>query len=587
DGMGRNAAGFLLAVQLRDDGLDFNAALDVMREYVTQVNRFTPKDHPYQLTEAVASLRQAMNRAARQPAERIDAAPTSRLPEDSRAERIAEPPIEYDAAPDSTPTLDRHIFAFPQTDAGNAELIAALYRNMLRYDHRLDRWLLWDAHRWGPDHTDSILQLAKRAARERRRLARYEKTVSKEDHEIQEAAMKWGRASESNSKIVAALNLAKSETPIAQPGNVFDADRWLIGLRNGVIDLTSGKFREGRQSDHITMSAGAAYDPHADCPRWRRFLSEVFPQNPNDPPDQRKPNQELIDYVQRIVGYTLSGSTELHQMWVLYGEKGRNGKGVFLNTLAALFGGYALTTPFSTFEPDYRKNAGSATPELAEMLGKRFVSSRESDQYTKLDPPKIKAMTGGDPIKARPLYANPFEFYPNFKLFLATNYRPIISDTSEAMWDRVKLIPFEVYFSEDERDTRLEIELQTELPGILNWAVEGFRLWQEKGLGKPEIVAQHTQQYRLESDPVQQFLDSCTIKSLGAEVRAKYLFNLYVEWCTENGIAPPKTATPFGRAMTSKAYQRVRNAAGQFVYVGIEISDNAIAYGEPNDEARF
>ena len=215
-----------------------------------------------------------------------------------------------------------------QTDAGNAEYFAALYGSDVRYDHRRAHWLLWRRHRWEPDADAEIRRLAKTAMRQR-----FIEAAALDDPDARRRAAKWAITSESRARLDALLYLAQAEQPIADAGAGWDADPWVLGVPNGVIDLRTGRLRAGRRDDRITMQAAVAYDPEATCPRWDRFLPEVF-----------HGDADVIAFVHRAVGYSLTGDTSEQCLFLPYGT-GANGKGTLMNTLAALLGDYAYTMP--------------------------------------------------------------------------------------------------------------------------------------------------------------------------------------------------------------------------------------------------
>lgn len=456
---------------------------------------------------------------------------------------------EHPAAAPATEESDSDLglTQFHRTDAGNGELITALYGTDLRYDHTQKRWFLWDNVRWAKDRDEEITRRALQMARLRLKVA-----FGIPNDDIRKAEVKWAMASESHQRIKAALAMASTEKPIATAGDEWDRDKWLLGVANGVVDLRTGEFREARKKDYITLSTGVEYDPRATCPRFNEFLSEVF-----------NSDKGLIDYIQRAVGYSLTGFVQEHCLFLCYGT-GRNGKSVLLNTISAVLGDYAAGTPFSTFEMNY----ATSTNDLAALRGKRFVSARETQEARRLNEARVKAVTGGDPITSRFLYAEFFTYYPQFKVWLAVNHKPIIRDTSEGMWSRVRLIPFTVSFWGRE-DKTLDEKLNQELSGILNWAIEGCLKWQNMGLAEPKPVVEATEEYRAESDQVAMFLEDCTVETPNATCRTKELYERYVAWCEANGERE-LSANAFGRKITEKGIVREHGKNGDF-YAGVGI----------------
>jgi P4 family phage/plasmid primase-like protien len=416
--------------------------------------------------------------------------PDSRLPS-------SEEPANRDnnSAPTSLPSelngCPSRVSRFHRTDAGNAELFAKLFGENLRYDHASGRWLLWQEHWWVEDPTAAVLLLAKRSARWRAR--QYSKINDPEERDRQ---YEWAMGSETRSRLEATLKLAQSEPPIADSGRNWDSDPMLLGAANGVVDLRTGKLRPGKRSDLITMHIDLAFDAKASAPMWNKFLDEIF-----------GGDKQLIEFVQRAVGYCLTGDTSEQVLFMCYGT-GANGKSTFLDVLRFVFGPYAYNLPFSAFE---LKARSSIPNEIAALNGKRFVTAIETNESVELNEGRIKALTGSDPITARFLYREFFTFEPTGKFWLAFNHKPRVSDDSPGFWRRIRLIPFMQQFGDSKRDPELLGKLKAEAQGILNWAIQGALKWQAKGLGAPEVVIKASNQYRCDSDPVGEFLDDrCT-----------------------------------------------------------------------------
>ena len=353
--------------------------------------------------------------------------------------------------------------SFPTTDSGNAELIAAKFPDSMRFNHRRKRWLIWKDGRWIEDCEGEVFRLAKEAARDR--LAAAAK-LGNEDHRKEAAA--WALASESQYRLKAALELAKHTKPLSDAGDNWDSDTFLLGVNNGVVDLRTGTLRPARPEDRITIYADAAYDPGALCPRFEQFLSEVF-----------LADAELVGYVQRAVGYCLTGAVSEQCLFLCYGE-GANGKSTLLETLRDVLGGYAHNLPFSAFELDGRSGISN---DMAGLVSKRFVTAVETNEGARLNEGRLKALTGGDRCTARFLYGEYFSFDPTAKFWLAFNHKPRVTDDSNGFWRRVRLIPFTARFSDSNRDKDLPMKLKAEAAGILAWVVRACVLWQRLGLG--------------------------------------------------------------------------------------------------------
>lgn len=400
-----------------------------------------------------------------------------------------------------------------RTDAGNAELFAGLFGHRLRFDHKRECWLLYAGHWWTAEVDGELMRMAKQAA-----LFRLKTSGSIVDDEVRKKEAQWALQSESLPRLQAMLSLARSERPIADDGNHWDGDNWALGVANGVVDLRTGKLRPGAPSDQITLHSEMAFDPSAQCPRFDRFISEIFDGDP-----------DLISYVHRAVGYSLTGETSEQCFFCCYGE-GANGKSTFLKALRHAVGAYACNLPFSAFELQTRSAIAN---DVATIPGRRFVTAIETDESVQLNEARIKALTGGDPITARMLYREYFTFTPVAKFWLAFNRPPIVSDDSYGFWRRVHQIPFVRRFDPgDEPD--LENVLRAEALGILAWAIRGCLEWQTCGLNPPAAVKEATQAYREESNPLRDFVADRCILHPDAQITAAGLWQEYLDWSIQN-----------------------------------------------------
>ncbi len=447
------------------------------------------------------------------------------------------------------------INGFQQTDAGNAELFAHLYGDRLRFDHMRGRWLLWHGHRWGEDGDGQLHRWGKDTAR-----ARYQAAVDIDETAERRKASAYAITCESKAKIDAMLSLARSEYPVADSGNGWDANPRVLGVANGVVNLTTGDLRSGRQDERITIYTGMDFDPEARCDRWMQFLEEVF-----------DGDEGLINFIQRAVGYSITGLTTEQVLFLCHGS-GSNGKSVFLSTIRAMSGDYGANMAFATLEE--RGDRGGATPELASLVGKRLVTASETAEMSKLNEARVKALTGSDMVTARELYQKQFTFRPEMKIWLAVNHLPRVDDDSEGFWRRVRLIPFGRQFSGPERDPDLEEKLHAELPGILAWAIRGAIEWQREGLQPPIGVMLRTQEYRQSSDPLAEFIAECCILGASVGVSRGVLYKAYWAWCDTQGMQPKERlgAQTFGRRIGERFENRKSN--GVRVYRGLTPKDS-------------
>jgi len=335
--------------------------------------------------------------------------------------------------------------------------------------------------------------------------------------------------------------------------NEFDKEGMLLNTKNGYLDLTSGVLQEHNVEKMFSHEANTEYTDNIDAPEWERFLKDIFD---ND--------TELIDYIQKAIGYSLTASTREQVMFILHG-KGRNGKSIFLETLSDMLGSYASTMQASSIMV---KQNGGINTDIARLKSSRFVTSSEPNEGFRFDEGLIKQLTGGDKVTARKLYGEEFEFNPEFKLWLATNHKPIIRGTDDGIWRRMILIPFTVQIPDHRVDKMLKYKLQREAAGILKWCVQGCLKWQREGLKAPKKILDASKEYRNEMDVLETFIDDCCIRGEGFRTPAGELFQEYKKWAEENSeYSMPKQK--FGQQMKMK-HEQVKNRDGRF-YMGIQI----------------
>ena len=340
------------------------------------------------------------------------------------------------------------------------------------------------------------------------------------------------------------MELAKFHLPVLPAA--FDQPPWLLNVLNGTVDLHTGILHEHRREDLLTKLAPVVYDPDATCPRWEAFLMRIMGDN-----------VELVAFLQRAAGYALTGDTREEVIFILYGT-GANGKSTFLEVLRALLEDYARQADFTTF---LARRSDGVRNDVARLAGARFVTAVEAASGRRLDEALIKQLTGRDPVPARFLYQEYFEYYPEFKLFLATNHKPVIQGADEGIWRRIRLIPFAVTIPAAEQDRTLRATLRSELPGILNWAIQGCLAWQREGLGEAEAIQQATAAYRTEMDDPRGFSGGL----LRAGPGRVYLFDASCTRRTKHGVpqnaAEPLKQSTLGRRLTERGFTG-RNQSG-------------------------
>lgn len=435
------------------------------------------------------------------------------------------------------------------SDAGNAECMVALYGDVIRYDHTREKWLVWDGVRWSVDDEGIAQRAAVAMTRLRQRLA-----TELEDLETRRRLTLWGLNSESLQRVNAALKMAQFYEPFSTTINRYDNDPLLATTTNGTLELRGGNFRQSNPYDCLTMQLGCEFASDAKAPRWEQFLDEVF-----------GGDEELIEYIQRAVGYSLTGDTSEQVVFLCYGS-GANGKSVFLEVVRQLLGDYAGAASFDTFDAG---NRNSASNDLAALKGKRLVTVIETEEDRRLAEAKVKMVTGQDEITCRFLFKEFFTYRPQFKLWMAMNHRPVIRGTDRGIWRRIRLIPFTQSF-EGREDRGLIGKLTNELPGILNWALEGLRKWQESGLAVPKAVKEATEEYRRESDSIGQWIDERTMPAPVGKLRSSEAYRDYSEWALERGERPFNQKN-WGQTLIEKGHSRDKDRYGMF-YMGLALA---------------
>ena len=336
-------------------------------------------------------------------------------------------------------------------------------------------------------------------------------------------------------------SLARSEPGIPILPDKFDTDQWALNCTNGTLDLRSGELRPHNRGDLLTNLCPVEFDPAATCPSWDRMVQTIL-----------GGDAELIAFVQRAVGFSLTGSVAEQMLFLLWGH-GANGKSTFLNAILGMLGpDYGMQAPDGLL---LAKRHDSHPTERADLFGKRLVSSAEVEDGRRLNEALVKQLTGGDRVRGRHMREDFWEFEPTHKLWLAVNHKPVIRGTDHGIWRRVKLIPFTVTIGPEDQDKDLPAKLKAELPGILAWAVRGCLDWQQHGLGEPEAVRAAVAQYRGEMDVLGTFLTECCVEGKGCTARAGDVYAAYKKWCEANGEYVA-SQTAFGTSIAERGIAR-------------------------------
>lgn len=391
---------------------------------------------------------------------------------------------------------------------------AQIHEETLRWVDAWGRWMVWDGARWVRDEIRVAFERGKKLCCAVADFARTDPSEFTTERQRQATIARYGE----KRTISNVVELAKSDPRIVATTAQWDADIWALNTPGGVVDLRTGTLRPARREDYMTRVARVT--PGGDCPTWRRFLDVAT-----------AGDIELQRFMQRVAGYCLTGSTRDHALFFFYGTGG-NGKGTFINTFKALLGGYAQAASMSTFTEQKHEDHPTA---LAGMMGARLVTAQETEEGKRWAESRIKALTGGDPIRARFMRMDEFEFIPQFKLLFAGNHKPGLRNVDEAMKRRLHLIPFTVTVQPEDRDPDLPEKLEAEAAGILQWAIEGCLEWQRIGLKPPAAVLAATAEYLEQQDNLAAWIEErCTILK-GISARRGDLYKSYKEWAEEAG----------------------------------------------------
>lgn len=442
-------------------------------------------------------------------------------------------------------------------DTGNAQRFVDLFGDKVRYCYTDKRWLWYDGRKWCTDMTGTVKRLADKAVACMAAEAKvYAQLDADEGTDMAKAFEKHMKSCRSNKSKNAMLSEVMHHVPVL-PAQM-DRFKTVLNTPGGVIDLRSGGISPHDPMTYLTKMTAVEYSENADCPRWLAFLDDIF-----------RKDKDLIRYVHKAVGYSLTGSTTEQCAFFLYGT-GRNGKSTFIDIIRDIFGDYAANIQPETIM--VRSNQSTAiNSDIARLKGARLVTSVEPNEGVRINEGLLKQLTGDDTVTARKLYGDEFEFKPEFKLWMATNHKPVIRGTDTGIWRRIHMIPFTVQIPEEKIDRRLKYKLSAELTGIFRWAVEGCLLWQKEGLKMPRAVLEEVREYRREMDVISAFVeDKCTVGK-GLSVKSSQLFAAYLNWAEQNNEYR-MSSTKFGMEL-AKRFEKVKTRSGAY-FNGINLDNN-------------
>lgn len=440
--------------------------------------------------------------------------------------------------------LEKRIF---RTDLGNARRLVQMHRDSLRYCHAYNKWLYYDWQKWVIDE----IGMAHRYAKD---MLMCYLAASKNANKSDDG--KHAVASQSVTRINAMLKLAQSEPGIAILPNDLDSDSMLLNVKNGTINLTDGKLRAAKREDLISKMANVEFDAAAECPIWKKFIDEIT-----------VGNEELARYLQKVAGYALTGETGEQCLFVYRGD-GANGKSTQIDVLRELLGGYACRAA-----PDLLVSSGGMDrhpTELAMLAGARLVVCSEVDENRKWANQRIKEMTGEKTITARRMREDFWTFKNQLKIVITVNHLPDVGDTTRSFWRRMKVIPFDYVVPDHAIDPKLQDKLTKELPGILNWAIEGCLSWQREGLREPPVVLKAIKQYRDSSDTFGIFIDEACATGATLSVRSAEFYDAYQAWC-EARAEVAMDGKKFKRSLLDRGFRPKKRSDANY-FEGITLS---------------
>ena len=412
---------------------------------------------------------------------------------------------------------------YPKHDIGVARLFYDLHHQQICYVIEPKVWYLYTGKRWVKDEGGlRVMEVCKNFAESYAKYSEYFEDGSEEN----KTYIKYAKGLTNRRRREAILSDARSTSPMSL--SRFDKSKTLFNCLNGTFCLTKMKLLPHNPRDLITKMAKVDYDPTVRCDRWTVFINEIM-----------CGDEDTARFLQKSLGYALSGETDLECFFIFYGDKTRNGKSTLSETVGFVMGEYSRNVQPQSLSR--RPSDGStASPDIARLKGARLVNMPEPEKGLELNVALIKQLTGGDTFTGRFLHENPVEFVPEFKIFINTNYLPRTSDDTIFLSGRVKLIPFERHFLPHEQDNGLKKQFRKPLnkSGILNWLIEGYRLLRVEGIPLPDRVSKALEAYKQETDIIGNFLGECTAEQENKRTSTSELYSAYSLWAKDNGYRP-------------------------------------------------
>lgn len=456
-----------------------------------------------------------------------------------------EPKSEYSVSIGQKKPVYERFYSFD--DTGNAERFYDKFAESVKFNYTNKGWMYYDTRRWRNDDTGMINRLCDEVVE----AIKEEAHLYADDEDVEKTFLKHIKNSRSNRAKTSMVKELQHRAPILP--NQLDTDSMAFNTPNGVLNLRNGELINHEPHLYISKISTTEYTETADCPEWTKFLDDIFAGDP-----------ELIRYIQKAIGYSLTGSTAEQCAFFCYGT-GRNGKSTFLDAISEIIGDYATNIQPETLM--IKQGQQGANSDIARLKGARFVTTVEPNEGVRLNEGLVKQLTGGDKVTARHLYGNEFEFTPEFKLWMGTNHKPIIRGTDIGIWRRIHLIPFTVQIPTGKVDRQLKYKLKAEYPAILKWMVDGSLMWQREGLELPKVIQQAVKEYQSEMDVIAGFIEDKMEISEESEESAANLYQSYICWAEENNQYK-MSSTKFGTEF-SKKFEKIKRKNGAY-YIGIK-----------------
>ena len=450
---------------------------------------------------------------------------------------------------------------YPCTDTGNMERFVDQHQGYLRSLGTIKTWLVWDGTRWKPSDYAEVFKFAL-------------ETVQSIKTEIEQAAgltdaqnlKKWSVASESNSKTMAMLDMAAKHPSLVAKASSFDKQKMKLNCLNGVVDLGTGQLNQ-RTSDYLhTKVIGTNFNHKAKCPNFDKFIKEVF-----------GGDGELISWIQRAFGYSLTGSVQEQVLFICYGT-GANGKSTLLETISKILGDYSTNADFEMFLSNQKSDV-RVMEAVGELKGIRLALASEVDASKRFNESLVKRLTGGDTLRGTKLQMGAFQFEPQHKLWFLCNHIPFARDGSHGLWRRIKILPFAQQFQGSSLDSALPDKLWAEREGILAWMIRGAAVWSNElqktngttGLGPCKAIDQSIEEYRYDNDLSARFIEDCLVRDNDfGSVGARELYIAYQSWWSDNSDEDTPSEGIFSRRMEERGLKKTRTKA-RMVYKGVEL----------------